>query len=59
MTKIIHTAEIIRRNYGHSGNWLSKMTRIDNQKVAIILYNDYVERVRLQKTEAVKEVRCE
>ena len=36
---------------------VSKMKRIDKQKVAMMLYDNYVERMRLQKTEAAKKVR--
>ena len=32
------------------------MKRIDKQKVAMMLYDNYVERMGLQKTEAAKEV---
>ena len=37
-------------------DWLSDMKRIDKQKMAMMLYDNYVERMGLQKTEAAKEV---
>ena len=37
-------------------DWLSDMKRIDKQKMAMMLYDDYVEQMGLQKTEAAKEV---
>ena len=37
-------------------DWLSEMKRTDKQKVAVMLYDNYVERMGLQKTDAAKEV---
>ena len=37
-------------------DWVSEMKRIDKQKVAMMLYDNYVKRMGLQKTEAAKEV---
>ena len=37
-------------------DWVSEMKRIDKQKVAMMLYDNYVERMGLQKTEAAKGV---
>ena len=37
-------------------DWFSEMKRIDKQKMAVMLYNNYVNRMSLQKTEAAKEV---
>ena len=35
-------------------DWVSEMERIDKQKVAMMLYDNYVERMGLQKTVAAK-----
>ena len=37
-------------------DWISEMKRIDKQKMAMMLYDNYVERIELQKTEAANEV---
>ena len=37
-------------------DWVSEMKRIDKQKMTVMLYDNYVERMGLQKTEAAKEV---
>ena len=37
-------------------DWVSEMKRIDKQKMAMMLYDNYVNRMSLQKTEAAKEV---
>ena len=37
-------------------DWISDMKRVDKQKMAMMLYDSYVERLRLQKTEAAREV---
>ena len=37
-------------------DWVSEMKRIDKQKMAMMLYDNYVNRMSLQKTEVAKEV---
>lgn len=37
-------------------DWISEMKRIDKQKMAMMLYDDYVDRRGMQKTQAAMEV---
>ena len=37
-------------------DWISDMKRVDKQKMTMMLYDNYVEQLGLQKTEAAREV---